>query len=401
MSQVLSGYKVVDFTHVLAGPIATNYLCLHGAEVIKIESQQGDAMRNYAGDGPPKEGGIDFSPSFVSVNTGKRSIVLDLKLPEHKKVALKLIAQADVVVENFRSGVMDRLGLGFEVCKKIKPDIVFCSISGFGQTGPLKNNPALDQIIQSMSGLMTLSGEEGSASMRIGFPIVDTFTGTLAAMAIVMALLRRERIGKGQFIDIAMLDAAMTMMVSVAGPLLVSGVKPKKTGNLGYSKSPTADTFPTGDGEITLGVTRQDQFEKLCSVIGRKDLISDKRFLDKWARQRNGGVLRGEIILALTAHSSLEWERLLNSQGIAASSVRDLPGAIDHPHFQHRQMTMSAGLSGDANSAKILNTGFQFMDDPASVYGPPPKLGAHTRQILTELGYDAEEISSIAGGIVQ
>lgn len=396
MAQVLAGYKVVDFTHVLAGPIATHYLRLHGADVVKIESSDGDAMRNYAGDGPPQGSARGMSPSFVSFNTGKRSIVLDLKNPEHKAVARKLIAEADVVVENFRSGVMDRLGLGFEACKAINPDIVFCSVSGFGQTGPLKNNPALDQIIQSMSGLMTLSGEAGSPSMRVGFPIVDTFTGTVAAMAIVMALLRREREGKGQYIDVAMLDAAMMMMVSVAGPFLVAGVKPRKTGNLGYSKSPTADTFPTGDGEITLGVTRQDQFETLCRVVGRPALVADARFADKWTRQRNGAALRGEMIAAMASRSALEWEQSMNAAGIAAAAVRDLPEVLGHPHFSHRQLTMPAHLP-DNEAAQILNTGFLFAQDPAGVDTPPPKLGEHTRSILEELGYSAQQVAAIAG----
>ena len=396
MAQVLAGYKVLDFTHVLAGPVATHYLRLHGADVVKVESSDGDAMRNYAGDGPPQGKAEGMSPSFVSFNTGKRSIVLDLKNPQHKEVARKLVAEADVVVENFRSGVMDRLGLGFEACKAVNPDIVFCSISGFGQTGPLKNNPALDQIIQSMSGLMTLSGEADSPAMRVGFPIVDTFTGTVAAMAIVMALLRRERSGEGQYIDVAMLDAAMMMMVSVAGPFLVAGVKPRKTGNLGYSKSPTADTFPTGDGEITLGVTRQDQFETLCQVVDRPGLVADARFADKWTRQTNGAALRREMIAAMASRSALDWEQLMNQAGIAAAAVRDLPGVLAHPHFAQRPVTLPAHLDGNAD-ARVLNTGFVFAQDPASVATPAPRLGQHTRAILEELGYGAEQVAAIAG----
>lgn len=397
MAQVLAGYKVVDFTHVLAGPIATHYLRMHGADVIKVEPAEGDAMRNYAGDGPPQGNAKGMSPSFVSFNTGKRSIVLDLKNPAHKEAVLKLIAEADVVVENFRSGVMDRLALGFEACKQVNPRIVFCSMSGFGQTGPLKHNPALDQIIQSMSGLMTLSGEEGSPDMRVGFPVVDTFTGTVAAMAIVMSLLRREREGSGQYIDVAMLDAAMMMMVSVAGPFLVQGVVPRKTGNLGYSKSPVSDTFPTAEGEITLGLTRQDQFEKMCAVLGREDLIGDARFADKWTRQKNGAALREQVVAALAGRSALAWEQRMNAAGLAAAAVRTLPQALAHPHFEHRQLTMSAGLDGERAGARVLNTGFLFARDPASVDAPAPKLGEHTREVLEQLGYGADRIDEIAG----
>ena len=172
MAKALSGYRVLDFTHVLSGPIATNFLILMGADVIKIESGAGDTMRNYGGG----QSSDAMGPSFVSVNSGKRSIVLDLKSKAGIDVAQRLIAKADVVVENFRPGVIDRLGLGYEACRKIKADVVFCSVSGFGQSGPLKFNPAIDQIVQSMSGLMNLSGEPGSPPVRIGFPVVDTYT---------------------------------------------------------------------------------------------------------------------------------------------------------------------------------------------------------------------------------
>ena len=273
MARVLEGYRVLDFTHVLSGPIATNFLRLQGAEVTKVESAAGDTMRNY---GTAQVTDAGLGPSFVSVNSGKRSIVLDLKDEAHLEVARRLVARADVVVENFRPGVMERLGLGYEACKRIKPDIVFCSVSGFGQSGPLKFNPAIDQIIQSMSGLMTLSGEPGTGPTRIGFPVVDTYTGLLAAFAMMSALLHRERTGEGQCIDVAMMDAAMVMMISLLGPYLVAGEKPQKQGNRGYSMSPTADTFETAKGAITIGAVRDNQFRLLCDVLGRTDLVADR-----------------------------------------------------------------------------------------------------------------------------
>ncbi|CAN5651006.1 CoA transferase [soil metagenome] len=400
MAKALEGIRVLDFTHVLAGPIATNHLVLQGAEVVKVESGVGDTMRNYGGDPDSARHaavhGEGMGPSFVSVNSGKRSIVLDLKDERHKDVVRRLIATSDVVVENFRAGVIDRLGLGYEACRAIRPDIIFCSISGFGQSGPLKANPAIDQIIQSMSGLMTVSGEPDSASMRVGFPIVDTFTGTLAALAITMALLRRERTGEGQFIDVAMMDASMVMMTSLAGPYLVAGVRPRKTGNLGYSKSPTADTFPTADGEITLGVTRQDQFETLCRVTECTDLLVDDRFADKWSRQRHGVALRARMVEALGARSATEWESLLNAHGLAAGAVRDLPAALSHEHVVQRGLTLDARLPGDPH-ARVLNAGFVFAEDPSGFSRPAPRLGEHTRQILAELGLDARVIDDITG----
>ena len=395
MAQALAGFRVLDFTHVLSGPVATHLLALHGAEVVKIESADGDAMRNYGGSGPPPAGdAAGTSPSFRSFNAGKRSVVLDLKDPRHLALARKLVATADVVVENFRAGVMDRLGLGFEACQAIRPGIVFCSISGFGQTGPLRHNPALDQIIQSVSGLMTLSGEPGSPSMRVGFPLVDTFTGTTAALAIVMALLRRERSGEGQCIDVAMLDAAMAMMVSVAGPFLLAGVRPAKTGNLGYSRSATADTFPTADGELTLGVTRQDQFATLCRALAREDLLADPRFADKWLRQRNRAPLRAELVTTFATRSALDWEHVLTAAGLAAAAVRDLAEALALPHLRGRRAVLP--IDGDASAAPaVVNAGFLFAEDGAAARAPAPALGEHTRDVLAELGLDAAEIEAL------
>lgn len=395
MPQALAGVRVLDFTHVLSGPVATHLLALHGAEVVKIESAEGDAMRHYGGAGPSPAGeAAGASPSFRSFNAGKRSVVLDLKDPRHLAVAKRLVATADVVVENFRAGVMDRLGLGPAACQALRPGIVFCSISGFGQTGPLRHNAALDQIIQSVSGLMTLSGEPESPSMRVGFPLVDTFTGTTAALAIVMALLRRERSGEGQVVDVAMLDAAMAMMVSVAGPFLLAGVRPTKTGNLGYSRSATADTFPTGDGELTLGVTRQDQFATLCRAIGRNDLLVDPRFDDKWLRQRNREPLRAELVATFATRSALDWERALTAAGLAAAAVRDLPDALALPHLRERQAVLP--VDGDANAAPaVVNAGFLFAEDGAAVRSPAPALGAHTREVLAELGLGDAEIEAL------
>jgi CoA:oxalate CoA-transferase len=394
--KILSGYRIVDFSHVLAGPIATNFLCLLGADVIKIESSSGDTMRNYGS----RQSTNGMGSSFVSVNTGKRSIVLDLKEETHRDAARRMIAKADVVVENFRPGVIDRLGLGYSACREIKPDIVFCSISGFGQSGPLKFNPAIDQIIQSMSGLMTLSGEPGSPPMRIGFPVVDSYSGLLAAFSIMSALLQRERTGEGQCIDLAMFDAAMVMMISVLGPYLVDGSKPEKQGNRGYSMSPTADTFPTAKGSITLGVIRDEQFRRFCAAIGRPGLAEDPRFADRKARSEHGDALQAEVIKTLSTRTADEWEKTLNDSGVAAGVVRELPDAIALSHFQERGLKSSVKVPGAASQhAEILNTGFRFSHDPPpAVDRQPPQLGEHTRQILEELGYDDAAINAIADG---
>lgn len=388
MAQALSGIRVVDFSHVLAGPIATHYLCMQGAEVTKIESAQGDTMRSYGGEEFPDR----RSPSFISVNTGKRSVVLDLKDPEQLEAVCKLIANADVLVENFRPGVMERLGLGYETCKALNPRLVYCSISGFGQSGPLRDSPAIDQIIQSMSGLMELSGEPGTPAMRVGFPVIDTFTGLLAAFAIVSALLQRSQHGVGQHIDVAMLDASLNMMMSVAGPYLVAGVVPKKTGNLGYSKSPTADTFPTAEGEITLGAVRQEQYEALCRAVEREDLIGDSRFSNRQLRMRNRDALREELNRTLSTRTAIDWEKRFNAAGLAAGAVRTVPEALALEHLEQRALTQPAQLG---NAAQVFKTGFLFAHDGAGVTLPAPRLGEHTREVLTEVGCKTDWIDRL------
>ncbi|MSQ50294.1 MAG: CoA transferase [Betaproteobacteria bacterium] len=394
MPQVLKGYRIVDFTHVLSGPIATNFLTLMGADVIKIESGIGDTMRNYSGRSTDGMGA-----SFVAVNSGKRSIVLDLKKEEHLEVARRLIAKADVVAENFRPGVIDRLGLGFDACRKIKTDIVFCSVSGFGQTGPLKFNPAIDQIIQSMSGLMNLSGEPGSGPTRIGFPVVDTYTGLLAAFAMVCALLQRERTGEGQYIDVAMFDASMVLMISMLGPYLVAGDKPAKQGNRGYSMSPTADTFKTAKGEITLGAVRQQQFEGICKVINRPDLVADPRFADRKLRFQHGDALQAEITRELMKRPAEVWEPLLNDAGVAAGVVRDMSDAVALDHFDERDIKIPIKVPGIPNGdVHILNAGFRYAHDAPGHQRSPPRLGEHTREVLLELGYPPGKIDEIERG---
>ncbi|SMF22143.1 Crotonobetainyl-CoA:carnitine CoA-transferase CaiB [Xaviernesmea oryzae] len=381
MSKVLSGIRIADFTHVLSGPIATHFLCLMGADVIKIESPEGgDTMRNYGTD----QSGM--APPFIAVNAGKRSIALDLKSEAGLESARRLLATCDVVVENFRPGVMDRLGLSHETCRKLNPNIIYCSISGYGQFGELRNNPAIDQIIQSTSGLMSLTGEPSTPPIRIGFPVVDTFTGLLAAFAIMSSLLRRERSGEGQYIDVAMFDAALVMMISILGPYLINGIKPEKQGNRGFSMSPTADTFPTKQGSITLGAVRQEQFERLCKAIGRPDLIADPRYADRKSRIENAGSLRESVIEGLASRTAEEWEPLLNAVSVAAGVVREIPDVAAQSHLTDRHLKLPVAFPGfSLEQVEVLNAGFLFAQDAPGIDRPPPRLGEHTEEIMREL----------------
>ena len=259
MSSALAGTLVVDFSHVMAGPYASHLLRLLGAEVIKIESPGvGDALRNYGAD--RRYDGM--SPAFIAVNAGKKSLALNLKHPPALAAVRRLIGRADVVLENFRPGVMGRLGLDYESVRALQPRIVYCSVSGYGQSSPRRDWPAIDNIVQATSGMMSLSGENGDGPMRVGFPVVDTLTGQTAAFAIVAALLRRERTGGGEHIDVAMFDAAIAFMTSAVVPYLVTGKTLERTGNIGYSGQPTSAVFEASDGrQLSLGVVQQSQFE--------------------------------------------------------------------------------------------------------------------------------------------
>jgi CoA:oxalate CoA-transferase len=384
LPQALQGYRIADFSHVVAGPLATHFLRLLGAEVIKIESPRGDALRNYTLD--PAERGM--APAFVGINAGKKSVVLDLKKDDELRVARRLVESADVLVENFRPGVIDKLGLGYAAVKTLKPSIVYCSVSGFGQNGPLRDHAAIDQVVQSVSGLMTLSGEPGSGPMRIGFPLVDTFSGLLAAFAIVAAVLQRERGHcEGQYIDLAMLDAAFVMMMSVVNPYLINGATPEKTGNLGFSRAPTADTFTTREGAITIGVVEQNQFERLCRAIGRDDMLSDPRFVDPHARRAHAEILRGELLAAFHTRDAEEWSRILNQHGVPAGVVRTVDDAVDKLLGDDRGLKLEIPLADSERAfATILNAGFLCAFDGPGVAAPAPVLGQHTEQLLAEVG---------------
>ena len=319
MPQPLAGLKVVDFTHVVAGPLATHFLRLLGAEVIKIESPAGDPLRNYSL--VPSERGM--APAFVGINAGKKSVVLDLKSEDGLATARALIAGADIVVENFRPDVLDRLGLGFEACKQLKPDILYCSVSGFGLNSPLKHHPAIDQIVQSLSGLMKLSGEPDDGPIRIGIPIVDTFVGVMAALAILSAVIQRDRFGGAQQIDVAMLDAALTFLSPAVCEFTIAGHKQGQMGNQAVSRRPTANLFRVKDGHLLLAVNNDRQYAALLKCLGLEALDDDPRFRTWDDRLAHEAELRDAIEAVLASDDARSWERRLSAAGApCASSAR-------------------------------------------------------------------------------
>lgn len=390
MAQPLAGIRIADFSHVIAGPLATHFLRLLGAEVIKIEPPSGDVLRNYT----QRKELRGMAEPFISSNAGKKSVVLDLKSDFGREAARKLVETSDILVENFRPGVAARLGLDYAELSASNPSLIYCSISGYGQSGPMRDYPAIDQIIQSVSGLMSLSGEPDSGPLRVGFPIVDTYSALLAAFAIQSAVIQRERDSRrqGQLIDMAMLDASLVMMASVVAPLVISGIQPRRTGNRGFSLAPTADTFDTLDDPITIGAVQQVQYERLCKALERPDLIDDPRFADGDLRMTHDRELQGELAAAFRTKTALEWERILSEAGVPAGAVRSVEDVLQLPQLEGRGLKLDIPVPNDAvQSAMILNAGFTFAHDGPGVSAPPPRLGEHTAEVLAELGLKSPE----------
>jgi crotonobetainyl-CoA:carnitine CoA-transferase CaiB-like acyl-CoA transferase len=370
----------------MAGPYATHLLRLLGAEVIKIEPPgKGDAMRNYGAD--RRYDGM--SPAFIAVNAGKKSIALDLKDAGQLATACRIVARSDVLIENFRPGVMARLGLGYDAARLLNPGIVYCSVSGYGQSGPLRDWPAIDNIVQATSGMMSLGGDPGDRPMRVGFPVVDTLTGQTAAFAILAALFRRERHGGGEHIDVAMLDASLAFMASAVVPYLVTGKALERTGNTGYSGQPTSALFMAGDGrQVSLGVVQQHQFVALARLLGREDWITDPRFADPDRRRANTSAMQAELGMELRKRSAQDWEAVMSQAGIPCGMVREVGEAASLPHLAQRGARLPLtipGLPGGREHVGIVNAGFRMAQDGPQVDVPPPRLGEHTAEILAWL----------------
>jgi len=395
MSRLLAGARVLDLTNVLAGPFCCYQLAQLGADVIKVEVPgSGDLARQLGAD--PELNRRGMGASFLAQNAGKRSITINLKSDKGRGVFRRLVAASDVVVENFRPGVMERLGLGYPALEAIKPDIIYCAISGFGQDGPLKFNPAYDQIIQGLSGVMSVTGDAETAPLRVGYPVADTMGGITAAFAIAAALFRRERSGEGELIDVSMLESTLVAMGWQVSNWLIAGVRPQPLGNENMTASPSG-TFRTGDGLLNIAANKQEQFETLCGLIGRKDLIVDARFAGREDRKRNRFELKREIENALIAKSAAQWAAVLNQRGVPAGEVLDVPAVLEHPQIKERQLLRTFEQVPDVDRpVSVVRAGFRLASgDPAPAM-PPPALGADTADILGELGFSQRELDELA-----
>lgn len=374
----LDGIRVLDFTTAMAGPRCAMLLGDFGADVIKIEPPEGDDARRWGVHRYGPDG--QFSGLFIALNRNKRSLVLDLKTPRGRHAAEALTATADVIVENYRPGVADRLGIGYATVSDRNPGVVYCSLSGFGQTGPLRERPGLDMLMQAYAGHMSVTGEPGRPSIRNGPSPIDLLAGTSAAFGILLALRERDQTGRGQYLETSLYEAAIEMVAHFVADYTGSGQVPPKSGRYFAFAAPYG-VFDAADREFYLGASHQKSFEAVCAVIGREDLISDPRFCGNAERITNRDSLHAELFPIFRSRSAAEWVTLLEGAGVPASLVEDLAEVTRQEQMAARELLLPTGIDNVAMVGVALKMGLT----PGTVRRPPPRLGADTAAILAEL----------------
>ncbi len=375
----LSGIRVLDLTNVLSGPYCTYQLALLGAEVLKVEMPgRGDLARALGADPDLNERGV--GSSFLAQNAGKRSVELDLKQDVDRDTFLHLAARADVVVENFRPGVMDRLGLGPDVLMGRNPQLVYCAISGFGQDGPMRERSAYDQIVQGLSGIMSVTGTPATAPVRAGFPVCDTFAGISAAFAICAALTGRAATGRGSVLDVSMLDTSVSALGWILSDYLVAGREPVPRGNDNATAAPSG-TFATGGGALNIAANQQIEYARLCRLLGRDDLIADPRFATVELRKAHRGELTTELETALAARDAAVWEKELSAAGLSVGRVLTVAEVARMPQLAARNFFDTVALPDDPDRTVPVAGSVVHVNGAAMrPSGPAPRLGQHNTQ---------------------
>ena len=385
----LTGLTIVDLTRVLSGPYCTMLLADMGARVIKIEQPgRGDDTRAW---GPPFVG--SESAYFLSINRNKESVTLDLKSAEGRRILDQLITRADVLVENFRPGAMARLGLDYSSLAQQHPRLVFCSISGFGQDGPRRDHAGYDAVIQAEGGLMSVTGDADGRPYRVGVAVTDMVAGLLAAQGIGLALFARERTGRGQQVDISMLDGVISLLSYHASIYLTTGAESRRVGNRHATIAPY-DTFQAGDGELFLAVGNDDQFHRFCRAAGLQQLLTDERFASNPLRVTNEATLKEIVAPVIRARARTDWIHDLAAAGVPCGAVRSVPEALSDPQVSARRM-IEAVEHAVLGSIKVLGTPIKLSDTSAAVRTAPPTLGQHTDAVLQELGLSAGDIADL------
>ncbi|CAP43634.1 CaiB/BaiF CoA transferase family protein [Bordetella petrii] len=383
----LAGVRVLDLSRVLAGPWCTQTLADLGADVWKIEAPgRGDDTRSWT---PPDVGGE--STYFMCANRSKRSLAVDLRHPEGRALVQRLAAQADVLVENYRLGALAKFGLDYDTLSRAHPRLIYCSISGYGRTGPRAAEPGYDFVIQAESGLMSITGEPDGAPMKLGVAITDLVTGMNATQAILAALLARHQSGKGQLIDLALLDSAVSVLANVGAGYLAAGHAPQRFGN-GHPTVVPYQIFATADGAFALGVGNDTQFAALCAALGQPQWAQDERYRTNRARALNRATLVPELRRILLTQSSAYWLARIRAAGIPAGPVRTVPQALDAPEIAARGLLAD---TADAvhGSLRLMRSPLHLRGTPPREPAAPPRLGEHTDEVLAQvLGASAADI---------
>lgn len=390
--RILDGIKVLDLTNVLSGPFASLHLALLGAEVIKIENPKDGDLARKLGIVPEYNKAL-MGTSFLAQNCNKKSVTLNTKSSEGKEIFKRLAKDVDVVIENFRPGVMDRLGLGYNVLRELNPRLVYCAISGFGQTGPDADKPAYDQIIQGLSGEMAINGDERLTPLRAGFPVCDTVGGLNAAFAVMAALFHCQRTGEGQFIDVALLDSIMPLMGWVVANLVIGGQEPPVMGNDNFTAAPSG-TFKTLDGHINIAANKQEQWEAVCDVLGLAELKTDPRFQERDTRKKNRKQLTPILEAKLGDKPTAHWVEALNAQDVPSGEILSLKDALRQPQVAHRGVLQKVNVP-KLGDIEVFGLTALFDRASGAVDTPPPTLGQHNAEILGRLGIGAAELAAL------
>jgi crotonobetainyl-CoA:carnitine CoA-transferase CaiB-like acyl-CoA transferase len=377
MSAPLKGLRVLDLTRVLAGPTCTQLLADLGAEVIKVEPPQGDDTRNF----PPFVG--RESHYFLALNRSKKSVVIDLKQEAGKDLLRRLVAKSDILIENYRPGVMDKLGLGYEALSAINPGLIYCSISGFGQSGPLRDKPSFDIVTQAMSGALSVNGEKGRPPVKLGLPIGDMVGGVYGPIAILAALHERSQTGRGREIDISLHDGLMGMLGYLAQLSFVTGEDPQPVGSMHPTIVPYG-SFQAADGYIIIAVLSETFWPKLCQALERADLAKDERFATLPDRREHREVLEEIISKVVASKTVAEWERRLEDHDVPYAPILGVSAALSHPHAQAREMVVTA-VHRDIGEMRMTGRPVKFPGATQAALTAPPALGEHTREVLRDL----------------